>query len=384
MSKVLDKQWPVNWVDGMNINQAHFVAEHISQVNKITSSTKSFVTPFNYGIETSIGNELEPVFIDVVDNISVDVVLADVRVLFPGGYHLQINAGNDLLCKYSESLKSVENHDVAYLVLGVDYTQRRAYGLPDEEEVPMRKPFVVPETSLSLVPDVELEDAKWISQHIVIGRLVKNEDQWLNDDTYIVPAINMGGQAALTSLYYKFENYLSSIDGSIGEIIQKIRIKNQNNILAEILFDMANQLSRYLSTSMASFRIKGLHEPVIETIIPFMDMARLINHTLNSYQGCGKDEMLTYLADWCDLSQAEFEACIHELITLKYKHNDIEMSIRKVERFADMVSSMFVVLASLDIIGKKVETDLFVAEENSIVEEEGTTNRKRKFSLLGK
>ncbi len=373
---------PVNWLNGMNINQSHFVEEQKSFLSYQMLMLQNQITPFNYGVFVH-GNDHQ-LWIGINNNSEINVELNYMTVLFPGGYLLEIEGRDENLNVFHATLPKNDMFEEYAVVLSVNTNERIPYGEPDENEVPIRKPYVVPDVNLSVVSIDRLKEAGHGDHFILIGRLLYADDVWMVDDTFVPPAQRIVAVSSLVKQHHVFENHLSSIERSSIEIIQKIRQKKQDNELATILLDISIKLNDFLGDVITDFKSYGINRVPLDLFTPFMKIARLIQNVLDTWQGCGKDEMLTYLADWCDISQGEFENLIQDMIEHKYRHDDIFSSVRVTTRFADVISTMFTVLASLDYIGKKIETSLFVAEENEklVVEEAGTTKKKRKFKLL--
>ncbi len=373
---------PVNWLDGMNINQTHFVMEQMSNLSLQMSVLQSCISPFNYGLIVNATKNSDCIWIDVNNNIGVNVELNHVKVLFPNGYLLEIQERDEKLGVYYAPIPNVEEECVVVLSVATD--KRVSFGDPDPEELPVRKPFIIPEVSVSVV-SVDKMSYSFYGQHcIVLGRLLNDGGSWVVDSNYIPPVHNIASFPNLVRVYQNFENYLSSIERSTTEVIQKIRQKKQTNELASILLDVSLHLNMFLVNEITVYKTCSIYQTPIEMLQSFIKMARLINNVLDTWQGCGRDEMMTYLSDWCDISEGEFEKLIQGLIHHKYDHNDINKSVSQVIKFADVISAMYTVLASLDYIGKKIETNLFVAEEKEEQREVvGTVRKKRKFSLLG-
>lgn len=374
---------PVNWVNGMNINQSHFITEQKSNLAFQMQGFRNQITPYNYGMSLINIAENNYIWIDVNNNLEIEVELKNLSLLFPNGYVLNIDVPDNEIGKYACNISQLQENNEAWIIISVNAFKRVSYGEPDVDESPVRKPFIIPEVKISVVDAYEKFDASFWNHHLIIAKLIKQNESWSVDRKYIPPVQKTIGNPVLNNQHLINENYLSSIERSTIEIIQKIRAKKQDNDLSKILIEMSMNLNQYLSQTITKLKQVNAYEPPLYQIVYFIEMARIINNTLETWQGCGRDEMLTYLADWCDISQGEFETMIQSVITHKYDHNNIRKSIDVITSFADTVSSMFAVLASLDYIGKKIETNLFVAEEQDDIVEEGTTKRKRKFSLLG-
>ncbi len=374
---------PVNWVNGMNINQSHFVKEQMSNLSMQMSALQTCLSPFNYGFIVEEGKGEQYIWIDINNNLGINVELANVKILFSNGYLLEFLERDENFGVFYSVLPEDNSQDYA-IVLRVNVNDRITFGNPDAEEEPIRKPYVIPKITLSLISVNEVNSSFFDVNSVVVGRLITNYETWVVDSDYIPPVHNIYNNSNLIRVHHNFENYLSSIERSTVEIIQKIRQKKQNNELASILMDISVKLNTLLVEEIIEFKTIGIYRTPVKMLTPFFKMARLMNNVLDTWQSCGKDEMMTYLSDWCNISQGELEKVILSLIHHKYNHNDINSSVKEVTYFADVISAMYTVLASLDYIGKKIDTNLFVAEEQEEnIPNSVTSKKKRKFSLLG-
>ena len=92
-------------------------------------------------------------------------------------------------------------------------------------------------------------------------------------------------------------------------------------------------------------------------------MARVFKNTLDQYIGTGKEELINYFMEWCDLNQGELENLITNLTTHKYNHENINDTVEITAAFTKSISSLFHNLSRLEYIGKKREANIFVKEE---------------------
>lgn len=97
------------------------------------------------------------------------------------------------------------------------------------------------------------------------------------------------------------------------------------------------------------------------------------------YTGSGKEELINYFMEWCDVSQGELEGAITSLTHQSYHHLDINDSIRQVSSFVRLIAQLFASLARLDYIGKKREMGIFVKEQMIVPEPEMQPKKRRSF-----
>lgn len=376
---------PVNWVNGMNINRDHFVKEQQSNLYSDMAVSRNSITPYNYGLNVDGNSQDNFLWIDISDNLQVTVTLQNLSLLFANGYLLRIDDTQNGLGQYDAVLGDLKEAVGAYVVIGVDVHHPVAFGDPDADELPVRKPDALPSVNVSVVSEQSFHELAVEDDFLILGKLYKDGETWMVDDAYLPPIQRIDGHADLKMIYKEYLSYYHALERSCVEIITKIRVKNQDNELAQILYEISSDLKGSLNQALSQKQLFGTSQAPIYLFESFVEIARTLHNTLETWTGCGKDELLTYLAEWCNVTEGEFEHMLKEVMLLKYNHNAISESVILVTSFAKMISSMFTILAGLDFIGKKLETDLFIAEENSGGYKEdnshGTTKRKGKFGF---
>jgi hypothetical protein len=107
-----------------------------------------------------------------------------------------------------------------------------------------------------------------------------------------------------------------------------------------------------------------------------------MKNSIDLRTGSGKEEMMNYLCEWCELKQGELESLLSNVASLRYDHNDINKSIGAVVSFIKIISRLFDTLSKLDFIGKRKDTGIFVNEEKAEVAEAQAKAKRRFFNNL--
>ncbi|MDE5419195.1 hypothetical protein L3049_14435 [Labilibaculum sp. DW002] len=367
---------PVNWVDGMNINKKHFIAQENSFVKNSMGLANLSVSPLSFGL---VRSEADFLWMDIDNDLQLLVNFKPVDVIFPSGFQYRIVDGKEFKKEFTCDLPNTESDAVYYVVLSVDPFSRQPIGMADVAESPIRKPFVTSEMKISIVEENELSEMLLGLNHLVIGRITKFEATWTVDTDYIIASTFVSSNQNLFDVYKKVEIYLSSIERFSSSIINKIRLKKQDNPLAKALNEICCKLLDFMSVSLSKYRISTPYGAPVEMVILVMDLARIVKNSLDGWQGCGRDEFMTYISDWCNINEAEFEDALSQVIKHRYDHNKIDFSVEKIVSLLSLLEQMLHTLSGLDYIGKKIETDLFVKEETLMEEEiEGSTTAKKK------
>ena len=119
-----------------------------------------------------------------------------------------------------------------------------------------------------------------------------------------------------------------------------------------------------------------VHDAPASLFANIAGLSRVMKNTIDLRIGSGKDEMLNYMGEWCELRQGELEAVLISLADLRFNNNDINSLIHKIIGFVQMTTKLFDTLSKLDFIGKRKETGIFVKEEQTFNREEPKARRR--------
>ena len=164
------------------------------------------------------------------------------------------------------------------------------------------------------------------------------------------------------------------------QIEQKIRVKNQNNSLAVMIGLLAEKTLNYLGMEINRFRWLSPHRPPVEMFLSVVSLARVLKNFIDAKSGAGKEELLNYFSEWCNLTQGNFEQIFTEVINSDYDHNQMDIVIKKILVFMKTLEELFSILNRLDYIGKKRDGSIFVSENTD--EREAVVHAKRSRTFL--
>jgi len=133
--------------------------------------------------------------------------------------------------------------------------------------------------------------------------------------------------------------------------------------LSELALFLCDRIMLQLGQSLTEMRRTILYESPAELFVTISSLARVMKNTIDLRIGSGKDELMNYLSEWCELNQGELETLLTSVANLPYDHNNINDSIAPVIRFARVISRLFETLSNLEFIGKRKESGIFVKEE---------------------
>jgi hypothetical protein len=382
---------PVNWVDGMKINKTHLTAERNALLQHSIFAAGSHITPVNYGLLPAAAGGQPGCQLQVTtDNQQhVQVRLVSCRAVTPGGAVITIHeasgAGMLLTVKVpglSVPFAELKNKStVFYVILTVNPYDRLPAGQADMAEIPPRLPCTTPQYTLSLLPQEELSGQAAGLYQLTLSRLLITENRVQIDEEYIPPCVTAGSHPDLQDVYMGLDEFMGKMELYALQINQKIQQKKQTNEMAVIVQRICDHLLQHQNMHFAYLKWVALHQPPAVMLALTASMARLIKNTLDMYVNAGKEDLMNYFVEWCEVSQGALETAITDLSNHQYSHEDINAAVIKVRAFTKIVSALFYKLSRLDYIGKKKEAAIFVKEEivNPADSAEGNARKRRSF-----
>jgi hypothetical protein len=377
--------FPVNWIDGMKINKTHFTDVQ----NFVSDSVRDSV-----GVHTSmISYGLLPVQDPIKINLIIDnhkllrIKVEECHAITPNGSRIEIGGGVSeslsLSIPYPEAARELKEDENAVLLacISVNPFKRTPYGEPDPEENPPRYPYSFPEYTLNLIPEDELKNTIGFGTHyLTIGKILVSSGESRIDENYIPPSVSVSSHKKLQELFVEIDHFYGQIELYAVQIAQKIHAKKQSNELALMMEMMSDKTLNYLGMEINKFRWMSPHTPPAEMLVSVVALARLLKNFIDSRSGAGKEELLNYFAEWCNVSQGDFEVIFSETINSDYNHNQMDKTIVKIRRFMKTLEDLYSVLSRLDYIGKKRDGSIFVSENTD--EREAVIHAKRSRTFL--
>src|SRR5690606_28807880 len=360
----------VNWVDGMKINKSHFLAIQ-NYINYVASGLGQIhLTDINFGLISNAqqGNALK--FDFFVDNHKmIKVKLDECKAITFGGERIFITPiiAHFLNVESTYNLQNDEdelrNGQEKNLLINVSVNPYNfvPFGEPDPEENPPRYPFLIPEFSLSIVPETKNKSGFHKNQ-LTIGKIIVNAAEVYIDETYIPACTTVESHPKLLELHGFINRFYGQLEIHTVQIIQKIHTKNQNNHLSMMILDLSDKISMFLAANINSSKQTSTFEPPVYMLDKVVSLGRVMKNYVDSKSGSGKEELLNYFAEWCSVQQGDFEIMFSNLVNTDYDHSDMYVLIDKIITFIRTIDELFASLSRLDYIGRKKETGIFVKE----------------------
>ena len=375
--------FPVNWIDGMKINKSHFLDVQNFVSDSIRDSVGIHTSMMNYGL-LPVADPIKMSLI--IDNHKLlRIKVEECHAITPNGSRIDIGTSESLSLSipYPEAVRELKENENAVLLacISVNHFKRTPYGEPDPEENPPRYPYTHPEYSLNLIPEDELKNTIGFgANYLTIGKILVNAGESKIDDNYIPPSISVSSHQKLQDLYTEIDRFYGQIELYAVQIAQKIHAKKQSNDLAVMMEMMSDKTLNYLGMEINRLRWMSPHTPPANMLLSVVALARVLKNFIDARSGAGKEELLNYFAEWCNVSQGDFEVIFSETINTDYNHNQMDKVIGKITRFMKTLEDLFSILSRLDYIGKKRDGSIFVSENTD--EREAVIHAKRSRTFL--
>ncbi|HYH14966.1 MAG TPA: hypothetical protein VD794_07095 [Flavisolibacter sp.] len=380
------KYYPVNWIDGMKINKDHFIAQDHAVKNALHDTAALSLSPQRYGLlpPTAQGENTFRAKISLDNQNTLRVVVEACQAMTPGGIRIALPSfaantptENDYMPSIIFPFTSTEVELDWWIVLVVNPFETQPAGSPDLSEVPPRFPFVLPTYSIQVVSTSQYKQFALHPYALTIGKLFIYGGEIRIVDYYIPPCISVSAHPDLVSLHGEFDQFMASLERHCVQIVQKIFKKSQQNDISELVMFLCDRILLYVSQALSALRLVGMHQAPADLFLTIATLARVIKNTIDLRIGSGRDELMNYLSEWCDLKQGELDAMLNSIANMTYEHNDVNKNISEVAVFAKVVTKLFATLSKLDFIGKRKEAGIFVKEE------QGEARRESKHRFLG-
>ena len=381
------KHFPVNWIDGMKINKNHFIEQDNAWMDALQGIASQQLSPLRFGIipASVAGEETFNIKISFDNQNTLRVSVLSCQAITSGGASISLPAfstvghadtGNVLTNTFPFS--DSKNESTWWLFLFVHPYEKQAAGSPDLAENPPRFPNALPTYTIQLVSDTNYRQFSNHPYAMAIGKVAVNGNDVRIEDDYIPPCISINAHPDLLSLHGELDKYLADVELYCSQIVQKIFRKNQQNELSELVMFLCDRVMLYLGQAITTMRWNMVYEAPASMFAAISTLSRIMKNTIDLRIGSGKEELMNYLSEWCELKQGELESMLSNLANTGFNQNDINKNIQKVVQFVKVTSRLFETLSKLEFIGKRKESGIFVKEE-TIQQAENSNKARRRF-----
>ena len=216
------RNYAINWRDGMKLNKDHFIEHDQWILDRIRENTITQLTDFNYGILSWSKDSSLEIMVNIDQNDQMNIKLTDCSAVTKGGRYIEIESQNIQTLQYPLEKLTLEfniaeaTNELFDIILAISPDKSVPVGIPNEEEVPFRHPWLMPEYQVHVVPTKQVNSSQMWNNHITVGRfhIVAREVHFYTD--YIPPCTRVDAYPSLLDYYYKFENSVEKITNALA------------------------------------------------------------------------------------------------------------------------------------------------------------------------
>jgi hypothetical protein len=382
------KYYSVNWMDGMKINKDHFIAQDNAAQDAMSDIATLGLSAIRYGVlpASAAGDESYNVKIALDNQNTLKATVIGLQAVTPGGVRIAYPglSASEAALTTSFQFSPSGTESVYWIVITVHPFDRKPSGNPDSNENPPRFPYVQADYKLHVVSESQYPQYARNPFALVIGKVSVNGNNIRVEDEYIPPCIAVNASTDLMGLHGELDQFLAGLELRCSQIVQKIFRKSQQNDLSELAMFLCDRIMMFIGQAITDMRWNLIYETPAKMFSTIISLARVMKNTIDLRTGSGKEELMNYLSEWCELSQGELENMLSGLAGLRYEHNDINSNILPVIRFAKVTGKLFESLSNLEFIGKRKESGIFVKEEqNTNQNANNGTDQKPKRRFFG-
>lgn len=368
------KFYPINWMDGMKINKQHFIAQNHAWGNQLHDMAALSLSPIRFGIlpASAAGEDNYSVSISIDNQGTLRASVRACHAITSGGVRIHlpipVETSTDGVPATSFDFKATAGESTYWMVLTVHPFDCIPGGSPDVSEDPPRYPFAFPKYQLQIVSASQYAQYAHHPYALTVGKVRANGNDIRVDEEYIPPTFCISAHPDLLALHGELDQYYSALEQRCTQIVQKILKKSQQNELSELVMFLCDRMMLYIAQVITEFRWITVHDSPAKLFTSIAGLSRVMKNTIDLRIGSGKEELMNYLSEWCELNQGELDSLFTLVANMRYDNNDINNNIADTIQFVKVISKLFNTLAGLEFIGKRKDSGIFVKEESRYTE----------------
>ncbi|GAB3318819.1 hypothetical protein GCM10027299_10820 [Larkinella ripae] len=376
---------PVNWIDGMKIARRHFTEWENFMHDQLRDTHALGLSKFRYGIlpaDNALDLQIQCDF-----NQQIRVQVRSCRAISPHGGRIDYHNATDALTCTTSFARLAETYGLQTgkpqtfdVVLTVDPFNRVPTGEPLLTETPPRHPHTRPNYQLTVVPSAQIRPGE-LSYQLVIGRVRYSNGEVQQDVDYLPACTAVQSLPRLQQWHQQFGKHLESLETNTFKILQKSKERDPKNTLQSGILLMAERLAFVLADISTRFSWIIPHEPPIQLAELLMRPVQVGRVVMNMLSGREREEFVSYISEWADLTPGALEAQINATLQLPYEHTELGTLLTELDTFYRTLTNVFYKLAQLDFVGKRKGQNVFIIEHE--VKETPPEKPRSRWSPLG-
>lgn len=370
------KHLPINWTDGVKLNERHFFKNYCSVVETIKSYNVTTQKKYDYGVLEQIDVNTEAIKIDLLNDSGDELVLKLIscNAIAESGYRIIYYEG--IYGEEYSPIKSINTADydkhinqVFYIVLTVSPFEPIPVGIPDPEVVPLHHPHTLPKISIDIIPKTKTNPSYIKENFLVIGKVNLTNGRFSLDNEYIPPVKKVDYNIKLKTFKEGLVQMLLRCKNYSIQIFKKNKKNSKSNKLVENTFVLCEDMNRFYSQNI--FYLEGVvgEQSPIFFVEKTSILANNFSISLNIMDEKEREELLQYYYEWTDIKPSDFLNIIGDVLSIQYNHIEIYEILIKLNKFMGIVDRLFKKMSDLEYIGQR--------KDNIVISEDSTLKRDK-------
>ncbi|MFB6454617.1 hypothetical protein ACE38W_05040 [Chitinophaga sp. Hz27] len=373
----------VNWVNGMKIQQQHFVLLENAMLERVASAAAITLHEQNFGLLTQEPAKASCELTHDMDG-SWKLRLLHCNGITPDGLHIQLPLLPPVTGFVMPGITYhplPESSETCFVIVEQHIYERIPVGDIDTTELPYRNPAAIAEIHLKIIAANIMDQVGVGPGQIVLARILSAHQKPVIDQQYIPPCMYITSHHLLIDYFNDVHHYLSEIMLYANEIIRHIRMRENNQDLAACILEICKgmgDLISYLLPELAHItRFQG-------PVYLFTMLSKVTGNfqMLTTYRiGQWREQVFNYFALWLDITPGVFESMIWAARNIEYYHLDIAGSLKPGLDLLSILHKLTKNISQLEYIGVKPDNKIFVKEElqREMPDTDNVINKKNRW-----
>ena len=363
---------PVNWVNGLKLNNGHFFETYYNMVDTVRQNREESLTSYSYGFGENLTETKNPIEMemkgDTIETFSIR--LKSCNAITRSG--LSIIYDPTLYGDYVPTVKvkevdaDLKKDQIFYIVLSVNPYKLLPVGMPDPEVTPLHHPYALPEINLQLMTEAQVNRDFMEYNCIIAGKCIAEGGLFKIDEQYIPPVQRICHDERLLSFLDIFQKHVKGIYDYTLSIYRKNVTDVRRDKLVENTFALCNAVQDFYDMSVFDLERLSAEQPPIHLVYLANKLANKLLTTLRIMPEKESEYLLQYFNEWTNISPAEVQQTLGEVEGIEYKHTDIRPTLKSIISFMKLLEKLFKKMSELEYVG--------LMRENIILSEDSDGN----------
>lgn len=333
-----------NLVDGNKISITHLQqieGNYADTIRDFNIDSERF-TNFNYGLLPPNKGEKSSCDLRIKEKIGdkIEIELKQCNAITSRGGRIDIKSINHsdsarLDHDFSQEIEDNKQWNVV-LVLEPFYNKHQSIVNAQETSPNYKQTY-----DLFIQPIGQIPEDEFGIYHLIVGRIIKKDNNYSIDSNYIPPSVMMNSHPDLEKYYELFGKYLNEIEISSQSIIQKIQDKDNNSDLTNNMKLLCEKILIYIAEIRFNYINRGRFYQPIEIAYIFSAFARVCFFLIDSISLEKKNELLNYFYKCGGIEPNTFLELLSNLEECGYDHQDIRCSMARIESSLALFSGLW-------------------------------------------